>query len=180
MSGLALKPIPRTTENDMTVDVKQVYEEISADEGKVLHAYFCSEHHKTVGIGHKVLETDPESSLDIYGIGADVADDQRISEDRCYELFQGDIQIAIDGCQKIYDSWEELPQEMQHVLINMCFQLGQGGLSKFKNFKAAIEDSQWQRASEEMMDSRWASQTPERAERLRDRVIAVSTAENVV
>ena len=54
------------------------------------------------------------------------------------------------------------------------------GASKFKNFKAAIEDSQWQRASEEMMDSRWASQTPERAERLRDRVIDVSTAENVV
>ena len=164
----------------MSVDVKQVYEEISADEGKVLHAYLCSEHHKTVGIGHKVLETDAENDLDIYGIGADVTDDQRISEGRCYELFQGDIQIAIDGCEKIYNNWEELPQEMQHVLINMCFQLGQGGLGKFKNFKTAIEDYQWQRASEEMMDSRWAGQTPERAERLRDRVIAVSTAENTI
>ncbi len=161
----------------MTVDVKQVYEEISSDEGKVLHAYLCSEHHKTVGIGHKVLETDAESSLYVYGIGADVADEQRISEGRCYELFQKDVQIAIDGCAKIYDNWEELPQEIQHVLVNMCFQLGQGGLSKFKNFKTAIEDYQWQRASEEMMDSRWAGQTPERAERLRDRVIAVSTGE---
>ena len=159
----------------MTVDVKQVYEEISADEGKVLHAYLCSEHHKTVGIGHKVLETDAENSLYIFGIGDDVADDQRISEDRCYELFQEDVQIAIGGCERIYDNWEDLPQEMQHVLVNMCFQLGQGGLSKFKNFKTAIEDYQWQRASEEMMDSRWANQTPERAERLRDRVIAVST-----
>ena len=105
----------------MTVDVKQVYEEISADEGKVLHAYLCSEHHKTVGIGHKVLGTDVENDLDIYGIGADVADDQRISEDRCYELFQGDVQIAIDGCQQICDNWEELPQEAQHILVNMCW-----------------------------------------------------------
>ena len=79
MCGLALKPILRTTGNDMTVDVKDVYEEISADEGKVLHAYLCSEHHKTVGIGHKVLETDPENDLQIYGIGSDVTDDQRIS-----------------------------------------------------------------------------------------------------
>tara|TARA_R110000751_G_scaffold175822_1_gene281935 strand:+ start:8 stop:493 length:486 start_codon:yes stop_codon:yes gene_type:complete len=159
----------------MSVDVKQVYEEISADEGKVLHAYLCSEHHKTIGIGHKVLETDAENDLHIYGIGADVADDQRISEHRCYVLFQEDVQIAIDGCRNIYDNWEDLPQEAQHILVNMCFQLGRGGLGKFKNFRAAIEDSQWQRASEEMMDSRWASQTPERAERLRDRVIAVST-----
>jgi|TARA_R110002050_G_scaffold181060_2_gene314601 lysozyme len=158
----------------MTVDVKQVYEEISADEGIVLHAYLCSEHHKTVGIGHKVLSTDVENDLHIYGIGADVADDQRISEDRCYELFQGDIQIAINGCIRIYDNWEDLPQEAQHILVNMCFQLGQGGLSKFKNFKAAIEDSQWQRASEEMMDSRWASQTPERAERLESRMLALA------
>jgi len=157
----------------MSVDVKQVYEEISADEGKVLHAYLCSEHHKTVGIGHKVLETDPENDLDIYGIGADVTNDQRISEDRCYILFQEDVQIAISGCMKIYDNWEELPQEMQHVLVNMCFQLGQGGLGKFKNFKVAIEDYQWQRASEEMLDSRWNQQTPERAQRLSERVLAI-------
>ena len=173
MCGLALKPILRATGNDMTVDVKQVYEEISADEGKVLHAYLCSELHKTVGIGHKVLETDAENALYIYGTNDDVADDQCISEGRCYELFQEDVQIAIGGCQKIYGNWEELPQEMQHVLTNMCFQLGQGGLGKFKNFKTAIEDYQWQRASEEMLDSRWASQTPERAQRLSERVLAI-------
>ena len=158
----------------MTVDVKQVYQEISSEEGKVLHAYLCSQSHKTVGIGHKVLATDAESSLYVYKAGDDVTDDQCISEDRCYELFQEDVQIAIGGCQKIYDNWEELPQEMQHVLTNMCFQLGQRGLSKFKNLKVAIEDYQWQRASEEMMDSRWAGQTPERAERLRTRVAALS------
>jgi|TARA_R110000803_G_scaffold142496_2_gene208782 lysozyme len=158
----------------MSVDVKQVYEEISADEGKVLHAYLCSEHHKTVGIGHKVLGTDVENDLDIYGIGADVADDQRISEDRCYVLFQEDVQIAIDGCRNIYDNWEDLPQEAQHILVNMCFQLGRGGLGKFKNFKAAVEDQNFTLGAVEMMDSRWASQTPERAERLKTRMLALA------
>lgn len=157
----------------MTVDVKQVYEEISADEGKVLHAYLCSESHKTVGIGHKVLPDDPEYGLPVHGAYDDVSEEESISEERCYELFQEDVQIAIGGCQKIYDNWEELPQEMQHVLVNMCFQLGQGGLSKFKNFKTAVEDYQWQRASEEMLDSRWAGQTPERAQRLSERVAAL-------
>ncbi len=157
----------------MTVDVKQVYEEISADEGKVLHAYLCSELHKTVGIGHKVLPDDPEYGLPVHGAYDDVSEEESITEDRCYVLFQQDVQIAIGGCQKIYGNWEELPQEMQHVLVNMCFQLGQGGLSKFKNFKTAVEDYQWQRASEEMLDSRWAGQTPERAQRLSERVAAL-------
>ncbi len=157
----------------MTVDVKQVYEEISADEGKVLHAYLCSELHKTVGIGHKVLPDDPEYGLPVHGAYDDVSEEESITEDRCYILFQEDVQIAIGGCQKIYGNWEELPQEMQHVLVNMCFQLGQGGLSKFKNFKTAVEDYQWQRASEEMLDSRWAGQTPERAQRLSERVAAL-------
>jgi len=158
----------------MTVDVKDLYEEISADEGKVLHAYLCSELHATVGIGHKILDTDPEKDLDIFGINwEEVPDDQYITEDRCYILFQEDVQIAISGCMKIYNNWDDLPQEVQHILVNMCFQLGQRGLSNFKQMGKAIEESDWGKASVEMMDSRWASQTPERAERLKDRMLAL-------
>ena len=159
----------------MTVDVKDLYEEISADEGKVLHAYLCSELHATIGIGHKILDTDPEKDLDIFGINwEEVPDDQYITEDRGCILYQEDVQVAIDGCIDIYDSGEDLPHEMQHVLINMCFQLGQRGLSNFKNFKAAVEDQNWTLAAVEMMDSRWSGQTPERALRLSRRVAALS------
>ena len=160
----------------MTVDVKELYEEISGDEGKVLHAYLCSELHATIGIGHKILDTDPEKHLEIYGVNWEVPDDECISEDRCYILFQEDVQIAIGGCINIYDNWDDLPQELQHVLVNMCFQLGQRGLSKFKNFKAAVEDQNWTLAAVEMMDSRWAEhQTPERALRLSKRVAALES-----
>lgn len=155
----------------MTVDIKDLYEEISSDEGKILHAYLCTELHATVGIGHKILDTDPEKELEIYGVNwEEVPDDQRITEDRCYILFQEDVQIAIGGCMNIYNNWDELPQEMQHVLVNMAFQMGQRGLSNFKNMKAAIEEQDFAKAAIEMMDSRWASQTPERAERLKLRV----------
>ena len=155
----------------MTVDVKDLYEEISSDEGKILHAYLCTELHATVGIGHKILDTDPEKELEIYGVNwEEVPDDQCITEDRCYILFQEDVQIAIGGCMNIYNNWDELPQEMQHVLVNMAFQMGQRGLSNFKNMKAAIEEQDFAKAAVEMMDSRWASQTPERAERLKLRV----------
>jgi len=53
----------------------------------------------------------------------------------------------------------------------MAFQLGQRGLSKFKNMNSAIERKEWVEAAVEMMDSRWAGQTPNRATRLQQRMI---------
>ena len=157
----------------MTVDVTKVYEEIAADEGKILHCYMCSENHKTVGIGHKVLQNDPESNLPVHGAYDDVPEEEGITEERCYELFQGDVQSAVDGCEALYPNWSEIPQEMRHILVNMCFQLGQTGLSRFKNMNAGVEQEAWGVVALEMMDSRWAQQTPERATRLRDRVLQV-------
>ena len=83
----------------MSVDVTKVYEEIAADEGKILHCYMCSENHKTVGIGHKVLPDDPEANLPVHGAYDDVSEEESITEERCYELFQNDIQLAIAGCK---------------------------------------------------------------------------------
>ena len=63
--------------------------------------------------------------MDIFGADwDDVADDQCISEERCYELFEEDVQVCDWRVreEKIYDNWEkDLPQERQahfseHVL----------------------------------------------------------------
>ena len=158
----------------MTVDVARVYEEISADEGKVLHKYLCSESHPTIGIGHKVLNTDPEANLPVHEPYEEAPEEECISDGRCYELLQQDVQISIDGCRRNYPNWEELPEEAQHILVNMCFQLGPGGLGKFKSMNAGIEIKAWGTVAMDMMDSRWAQQTPERAKRLRDRVLALA------
>ena len=104
----------------MTVDVKQLYQEIASDEGKVLHPYLCTEGHATIGIGHKILHTDPEASLPVRSAYDGAPEEDCITEHRCYELFQEDVQLAIDGCRRIYKNWEDLPQEAQHVLVNMC------------------------------------------------------------
>jgi len=159
----------------MAVDVKKLYQEISSDEGKVLHVYRCTEGHPTVGIGHKVLHTDPEANLPVRNAYDGAPQEDSITEHRCYELFQEDVHIAIDGCRKIYSNWEELPQEAQHVLVNMCFQLGQGNLTKFKHMNKAVEAQAWGQVALEMVDSRWAmAQTPARAHRLKIRMLALA------
>ncbi len=162
----------------MSVDVTQVYQEISEDEGKILHCYLCSENHKTVGIGHKVLPDDPEYALQTFNANDEAPAEQSITEKRCFELFEQDVQIAVGDCAVIYDTWDDLPQEMQHILVNMAFQLGQSGLSKFRNMNAAVAEQNWERVAAEMMDSRWAKQTPNRAERLQQRVLNLESLSN--
>ena len=46
--------------------------------------------------------------------------------------------------------------------------------SKFKKFIAAINDRNWQEAADQMVDSRWYNQVPNRAQRLEQRMRAVT------
>ena len=45
----------------------------------------------------------------------------------------------------------------------MAFNLGRGGFAGFKKARAALEAGDWQRAHDELLDSRWAKQVPNRA-----------------
>ena len=51
------------------------------------------------------------------------------------------------------------------VLLSMAYQMGVDGLMKFKNMWAAINRQDWDDAADQMLDSKWARQTPERAGR---------------
>ena len=65
-----------------------------------------------------------------------------------------------------------LPQDKQFILFEMAYQLGVGGLLKFKKMWKAIEEKDYTEASVEMLDSRWANQTPSRAKELSERMRA--------
>ena len=61
----------------------------------------------------------------------------------------------------------ELPQKAQEVIANMAYQLGVGGVLKFKKMWAALKKGDYQKAADEMLDSKWArEQTPNRAKKL--------------
>ena len=56
--------------------------------------------------------------------------------------------------------------EAKGVVINMCYQMGLSGFSKFKKTIYYLETEQYEEASAEMLDSLWAKQTPARAKEL--------------
>ena len=52
----------------------------------------------------------------------------------------------------------------------MMFNMGYGRLSKFKGMKRGVDAKDWNKAADEMVDSRWYKQVTNRAQRLVDRM----------
>ena len=146
------------------MNLEKLREEIEADEGCKYEIYLDHLGLPTFGIGHLVTENDPEHGQPV---GTEV------SEERVAEVFESDIEVTLDECERLYSGFSELPEEVQHILANMMFNMGRPRLSGFKKFNAAIAAGEWQEASEEMIDSRWYRQVTNRAERLVQRMRAV-------
>ena len=139
------------------MNIEQLREELKIDEGVKYEIYLDHLGLPTFGIGHLVLESDPE-----YGQPVGTA----VSENRVNECFARDVDVVLKECKKLLPSFEVLPEEVQLIIANMMFNMGRPRLSGFKNFLAAIALQDWHTASVEMVDSRWYQQVTNRAERL--------------
>ena len=140
----------------------KLQDEIAEDEGVKYETYRCSLGHLTGGIGHLITEWDEEVYAGPIGT--------KIPHQQVDDWFSRDIEVTIKDCKILFNDFNNLPEEAQLVIANMCFQLGRPRLSKFKNFIAAVKDDDWQRAADEMQDSRWYKQTTARADRLIARI----------
>ena len=148
----------------MNIDILR--KEIEADEGVKYETYHCSEGHLTGGIGHLITEWDEEIYAGPIGTS--------IPEEQVQEWFEKDVQTAINDCQDIFNDFDSLPEDIQHVLINMAFQLGGPRLRKFKLMIAAVHEEDYREMATQMEDSRWHKQTTNRANRLIERVLQQS------
>ena len=136
-----------------------VYETLKVDEGVVYEIYLDHLGYKTLGVGHLVLESDPEHAYDV---------GEPVSVERVQECFIRDLDLAVDECMALYgfDIWCGFPGEVQEILVNMMFNMGRTRLSKFKKMNANLESGNWSEAALEGRDSRWHKQVTNRAERL--------------
>ena len=141
-----------------------VYETLKVDEGVVYEIYKDHLGFETFGVGHLIVEADPEHGQPV---------GTKVSEDRVKECFEVDLDVAINECKVLYKDFDSWPDEVQQILVNMMFNMGRTRLSKFKNFQAALEAKDWKKAAVEGRDSLWYKQVTNRAERLMKRLEAL-------
>ena len=89
-----------------------------------------------------------------------------LDKDICDMILERKLKSLIKRVHKKFPFVEDLPEEAQEVVYEMCYQLGLGGFSKFKKTIAFLRLGNYKVCADEMLDSRWARQTPNRAQRL--------------
>ena len=140
-------------------------EELKTDEGCKYEVYLDHLGLPTFGIGHLITDKDPEHQM---GMGTPV------DEIRVNEAFEQDVHVTLDECRKLFNDWDNLPEEVKLITANMMFNMGLPKMKAFKKMNAAIEDEDYIKASEEMVDSKWYRTVPNRADRLVQRMKMVS------
>ena len=143
------------------MNIEKLQKELEIDEGCKYEIYLDHLGYATFGIGHLIIEEDPE-----YGETVGTV----ISNFRVAEAFESDIERVLSDCNLLYKDFEDLPEEAQRVIANMMFNMGLTRLSNFKNMKLSVDARNWDVAADEMVDSKWYYQVPNRAKRLVERM----------
>lgn len=147
------------------MNIDQLREELAEDEGCKFEIYLDHLGLPTFGIGALIKGGDPECGQPV---------GTPVDEERVRQRFNLDIAVTIEDCKVLYDDFDDLPEEAQLVIANMMFNMGRPRLSKFKGMKAGVDARDWNKAADEMVDSRWHDQVPNRAKRLVKRIRALS------
>ena len=107
----------------------------------------------TIGYGHLIKEKENNYYIKKY------------NKDHFKKLFEADFKKAQDQYQKNFFKKYHTISEKE-LLIEMLFQLGEKGVSKFKKMLYFLNKKEKFMASLEMLDSLWYLQTPERVKNL--------------
>ena len=146
------------------MDLEKLRKELEIDEGRVDEIYNDHLGYPTFGIGHLVVEHDPEYGKEV---------GTYVPENRVIKAFEQDIETVLSDCNRLYEDFEDLPEEAQRVIANMMFNMGYTRLSKFSGMKRGVDARDWNDAADEMVDSRWYSQVTNRADRLVERMRSI-------
>ena len=129
--------------------MKNLIKSVILSEGFSSKVYKCTEGYDTIGYGFAIK---------------DLVMDEDIAE----IILERKLKSLVSRVNKKFPFVEDLPESIQEVVYEMCFQMGLSGFSKFKKTIQLLRLGDYKASSVEMLDSRWAKQTPNRAKRLSD------------
>jgi len=131
----------------MGLDFRALSRWLEQDEGCRLRPYYCTSGKLTIGIGRNL-------------------EDNGIGKAEAQFMLENDIVRIIKELDQMLPFWRDLSPNRQAAVVNMAFNLGTFGLSKFKKTLAFLESGEFEKAGDEMLRSKWADQVGDRALRI--------------
>tara|TARA_R100000808_G_scaffold8974_1_gene25025 strand:+ start:542 stop:967 length:426 start_codon:yes stop_codon:yes gene_type:complete len=136
-------------------ELQDIVEDIKKHEGFRPKVYECTEGYDTIGYGFAIK-------------------DLTIDEDVATLILMKKLHTLLQRIIVAFPWFKDVDETAKKVVINMCYQLGIRGFSKFKKTIYYLETEQYEEASIEMLDSLWAKQTPNRAKELSEEIASLA------
>ena len=133
-------------------------EKIKIHEGFRDMIYLDTLNKKTIGYGHLIVHEDK------------FVEGKAYPKEELEALFDKDFEkgwnLMVQFCE--VNNLRSISDDAKEILCEMIFQMGYSGVGKFKNMIKALQNRDYTKSRIEMLDSRWAKQTPNRAKELSD------------
>tara|TARA_R100001015_G_C4473539_1_gene56403 strand:+ start:45 stop:473 length:429 start_codon:yes stop_codon:yes gene_type:complete len=137
-------------------ELQNVVDEIKKHEGFRSKVYKCTEGYDTIGYGFAIK-------------------DLELDEDVSTLILMKKLLVLLERIYIAFPWFKDIDNEAKEVVMDMCYNLGIRGFSKFKKTIYYLETEQYQEASVEMLDSLWAKQVKGRAKHLSNKIAAISS-----
>lgn len=127
----------------------RVRKRLISEEALKLKLYHCTAGKLTIGVGRNV-------------------EDRGITHDTAMQMLDEDIDICVGELEKNLSWFEDAPDKIQEVLIDLCFNMGINRLMGFVKTLHKLKTGAYKEAAVELLDSRYAASVPNRAKRNAD------------
>lgn len=138
--------------------MKELKLDLMRDEGLELKPYTDTVGKTTIGFGRNLS-------------------DVGITKDEAMSMLDHDVDGVVADLDRSLPWWRDMDEGPRRAICNMCFNLGIRRLLGFKKMLAMLEAGEYHTAAHEALDSRWAKQVGDRAERIADLIRCGSTDE---
>jgi GH24 family phage-related lysozyme (muramidase) len=140
---------------------------IARHEGNEPTVYPDSEGIPTIGIGFNLQREDAAEKLSNLGLDiTNVLNGQELTDEQIKSLFQDDVRTATADAKSFLPNFDQQPEVVKNILVDMSFNLGATRLGGFDNFREALLRGDYQAAAREMVDSKWYGQVGDRSKEL--------------
>ena len=146
---------------------QELYEQIALHEGVEPSVYKDTKGKRTIGIGFNLDEPSNRKKAEAVGLNVqDMLSGRTLSDKEIKMLYNESIKQAANDANAFLPRAGRQPPVVQKVLIDMAFNLGLTKLNKFEKMREALLEGDYNKAANEMIDSKWYNQVGNRSKRL--------------
>ena len=133
------------------MQIERLKDQLKIHEGVVLKLYKCSAGYYTCGVGRNIQANG-------------------ISMEEAELMLANDIDDCIVDLKRNIGFFDDLPETIQEVMVNLCFNIGINKLLNFKKTIGFLRDAKYLEAGNEILRSKWSKQVGQRSHDLADMI----------